>query len=272
MLNERVLDFLTRNGLRLNTDLGQHYLISEEVVDTIMRAAGVSPDDTVLEIGPGIGVLTERLLMTAHAVTAVEIDERIIPLLENFLREGPATEHTAKLTVVHGNALSIMPPHEPYRVVANIPYHITSPLLRHLFLESPQRPTSLTLMLQREVAETICDERSAGMLTVLVRLFGSPRMVATVAPACFIPMPAVHSAIIHIACDNEPKASKDVMHRLFSVVKIAFGQKRKMLRNTLGSLPHGTEIMAKADIDPRRRPQTLSIEEWIRLASMFERL
>lgn len=272
MLKERVCTFLAKSGLRLNTELGQHYLISDEVVDTIIRAAAIHPQDTILEIGPGIGILTERLLMSAHAVTAVEIDERIIPLLQHFLREGPAADHTAKLTVIHGNALSVMPPHEPYRVVANIPYHITSPLLRHLFLESPQRPTSLTLMLQREVAETICDERSAGMLTVLVRLFGTPRMVATVDPVCFIPMPAVHSAVIHIACDTVPKTDIDVMRRLFSLVKIAFGQKRKMLRNTLGSLPHGSEIMAKADIDPRRRPQTLSIEEWIRLASMFERL
>ncbi len=271
MLQERVLKFLSKKGLRLNTDLGQHYLVSEHVLDAIMRASAVGEKDTVLEIGPGIGVLTERLLIAAQQVIAVELDGRIIPLLRDFLSEGPAATQLKKLSLIEGNALSLQPPNQAYTVVANIPYHITSPLLRHLFLESSHTPTSLTLMIQKEVAETICDTKSAGLLTILVGLFGTPRMIAHVDPSCFIPAPAVLSAVIHIDCYQTPKASPPVMQRLFSLTKLAFGQKRKMLSNTIGSLPEGKKKMDESGIEPTRRPQSLTIDEWIRLASSFER-
>jgi 16S rRNA (adenine1518-N6/adenine1519-N6)-dimethyltransferase len=157
-------------------------------------------------------------------------------------------------------------PQIPYKVVANIPYHITSPLLRHLFLESKRTPMSLTLLIQREVAEKICDAKDAGMLTILVALFGKPNLVTTVPPDSFLPPPKVDSAILHITCFTKPLAEPEIIDRIFRLTKIAFGQKRKMLRNTLGAFQGGMERLAGLGIAQDRRPQTLSIEEWIALA------
>ena len=155
------------------------------------------------------------------------------------------------------------------KIVANIPYHITSPLLHHIFLESPATPTSLTLLIQREVAETICDAENAGILTILVGLFGTPRYVASISAEAFLPPPKVDSAVLHIDCFEAPLADRETIDHIFSLTKAAFGGKRKMLRNTLGQLPNGMEKLAEAGIDPTRRPQTLSVKEWITLAGIL---
>jgi 16S rRNA (adenine1518-N6/adenine1519-N6)-dimethyltransferase len=246
-LAKDVRQFCSTCGLRLNRDLGQHFLIDPEVLE---------------EIGPGIGVLTRELLDRVASVTAVEIDPRFPPLLQAFV----GFERMKKLTVVKGNALEVSFPETPYKIVANIPYHITSPLLRHAFLESTCPPKSLTLLIQREVAEKICDEEQRGILTIVVGLFGTPRLIRTVPPEAFLPPPAVKSAILHVTALPAPRADAETIERVLRLVKIGFGQKRKMLRNTFASLPGGTEMLASAGIDPTRRPETLSIDEWITLA------
>ena len=134
-----VTSFLKTHGIRLNTDLGQHFLINESVLDRIVEAANIQPKDTIVEIGAGIGILTRELVKKAQRVTAIEIDAKLIPLLKEF------TANPTHLTIINGNALHISFPTEPYKIVANIPYHITSPLLRHAFLESSSPPQSLTL-------------------------------------------------------------------------------------------------------------------------------
>ncbi|MDD5469982.1 MAG: 16S rRNA (adenine(1518)-N(6)/adenine(1519)-N(6))-dimethyltransferase RsmA [Candidatus Peribacteraceae bacterium] len=262
-LGDTVRQFCSAHRLHLNTDLGQHYLIDEEILQTIVTSAALRPDDVAVEIGPGIGVLTRKLLEKARAVLAIELDKRVIPLLHEFVGKSD------KLQVIQDNALRVPLPEEPYKIVANIPYHITSPLLRHAFLESKRIPASLTLLIQREVAEKICDEKDAGMLTILVRLFGKPRIAALVPPSAFLPPPKVNSAVLHIECFAEPLVEPQVIEEIFTLTKLAFGQKRKMLRNTLGTLPDGMEQLSQANIDPERRPQTLSIEEWIALARSF---
>lgn len=229
----------------------------------IITTAALQSDDSVVEIGPGIGVLTKKLLEKARTVLAVELDARVIPLLHEFVGKH------SNLQVIHDNALRVCFPEEPYKIVANIPYHITSPLLRHAFMESKTTPVSMTLLIQREVAEKICDENDAGMLTVLVRLFGKPRIAALVPPSAFLPPPKVNSAVLHIECFAEPLVEPQVIEKIFTLTKLAFGQKRKMLRNTLGALPDGMEKLSQAHIDPKRRAQTLSIEEWIALARSF---
>lgn len=259
-LSDEIRQFCRGHGLRLNTDLGQHFLLDSSILDHIVKAAELKPNDTVVEIGPGIGVLTRELLKSAGEVIAIELDDRMIPLLREF------TEENRRLCVVEGNALHIAMPQTPYKVVANIPYHITSPLLRHLFLESQKTPASLTLLIQREVAERICDTKDAGMLTILVGLFGTPTMVTRVPPEAFLPPPKVHSAVLHIACFDEPLADRQIVERLFKLTKAAFGQKRKMLRNTLGAFHGGIERLTGLGIAPTRRPQTLSVQEWIALA------
>lgn len=255
-----------QRGLRLNTDLGQHFLVDESALACIAEAADIREDDRVVEIGPGIGILTRELAKRARKVSAVEVDERLIPLLKSFL-SGEDKDLLTKVAITRGNALRVPLPAEPYKIVANIPYHITSPLLRHIFLESATAPASMTLLIQKEVAETICD--GGGILTILVGLFGTPHRVCTVGSGAFLPPPKVDSAVLHVECFREPLADRAAIARIFSLTKIAFGQKRKMLRNTLGKLPEGMTRLAQLGIDPERRPQTLSIQEWIALAGTF---
>lgn len=263
-LREEVLQFCRSNGLKLNTDLGQHYLVNQHVLDAIMHAAKVQPEDVIVEIGCGIGILTRELLAKAKHVQAIEIDERVVPLCRLFTKKISAGD--TALNIVTGNALEVPYPTSPYKVVANIPYHITSPLLRHCFFEAPVKPTSLTLLIQKEVALKICDQKETSVLAVAVRLFGNPTIVCHVSPKDFIPAPKVDSSVIHIECYKEPLADEATINAIMKLVKHAFSQKRKMLRNTFGSLPQGLELLQKANIAPTRRPQTITIKEWITLA------
>jgi 16S rRNA (adenine1518-N6/adenine1519-N6)-dimethyltransferase len=262
-LADTVRRFCIKQGLKMNTDLGQHFLIDDTILAAIVEAANIQKDDEVLEIGAGIGILTHELLRKTKHVTTIEIDTKLIPLLHAYIK---ACGENKVPTVIPGNALNVTFPEKPYKIVANIPYHITSPLLRHAFLESTQTPTSLTLLIQREVAEKICDTTDAGILTIVVALFGKPRIVVNVPPKAFLPPPKVDSAVLHIDCFSEPLTDPATMERVFMLTKHGFSQKRKMLRNTLGSLPSGMEMMEALHIEPTRRPQTLSIHEWIQLA------
>lgn len=264
-LRERVGNFLRNHGVRLNTDLGQHFLVDEEVLDMIVRSSGITPDDHIVEIGPGIGVLTNELIKRAEKVTAIELDERMIPLLKNFLSKNEK-RLTKNMHIIHANALHTPFPETPYKIVANIPYHITSPLLRHAYLESSVPPTAMTLLIQREVAEKICDEKHAGILTIMVKLFGTPHDVATVKPGAFLPPPKVDSAVLHIVTHAQPIADRQTIDDILRLLKIAFAGKRKMLRNTIGLRDGGMAHLASARIDPTRRPETLAVEEWIALA------
>ena len=264
-LESTVKNFCSENNLRLNTDLGQHFLIDNEVLQSIVNAAQLESDDIVIEIGPGIGILTCELLKHARKVTAIEIDNRMIPLIKKFVDYSLQTTHYS-LEIIQDNALNTPFPSKPYKVVANIPYHITSPLLRHAFLESKATPKTMTLLIQREVAEKICSKTDSGMLTILVHLFGSPRIITHVPPSSFLPPPKVQSSILHIDCFDEPKAEPKVIEEIFRLTKIAFGKKRKMISNSIGELDGGMELLEKAGIDPDRRPQTISIDEWKSLA------
>jgi 16S rRNA (adenine1518-N6/adenine1519-N6)-dimethyltransferase len=264
-LREHVAGFLRHRGIRLNTDLGQHFLVEEDVLETIVDTAKIGPQDHVVEIGPGIGILTSELLMRAGTVTVIELDNRMIPLMRDFLP--PKSKRQAQeFHVITGNALSTDFPVTPYSIVANIPYHITSPLLRHAYLESPVHPTTMTLLIQREVAERICDEEHAGLLTIMVRLFGTPKFICKVPPGAFMPPPAVDSAVIHIVSHPKPIADRAQIDNVLWLLKIAFAGKRKMLRNTLGSIEGGAEALAQVKIDPTRRPENLKVDEWLALA------
>ncbi len=269
-LQTDIRQFCVKHRLKLNTELGQHFLIDQNVLNAIVEAADINASDHVVEIGPGIGVLTKELLRKARKVTAIELDDRMIPLLKRYTKDSP------KLTVIRENALHVGMPPTPYKIVANIPYHITSPLLRHVFLESNVPPTSMTLLIQREVADRICppvrpngragDTENAGMLTIIVGLFGKPEKVINVPPKAFLPPPEVDSAVIHIACYGKPLVDAATLERVMKFTKIAFGMKRKMLRNSFGTFPGGLELLSVAGIAETRRPQTLTVEEWIAVA------
>ncbi len=267
MLREEVLKFLQSNDVRLNTDIGQHFLIDPFVLETILEAAKLKANEHVIEVGPGIGVLTRELLGKQADVTAIEIDPRFIPLLKAFVKPIAKSQ---KLQAILGNALHIPPPTQgPYKVVANIPYHITSPLLHHFLLEATVRPASMTVLIQKEVAENICDDGSRSILTVLVKLFGKPTLECIVPPACFVPPPAVDSAVIHIECFNEPIVDTETAKKVLALAKHAMSGRRKMLNNTIGKLPGGSEALKNASIPASLRPQDLSVEQWIALEKIL---
>ena len=270
-LSDHVRQFCSNHRLKLNKELGQHFLTDQEVLDQIIEAADIKPDDHIVEIGPGIGILTKELLQKTGKVTAIELDKRMIPLIEEYTQFSiPCPERSRRVnsqfSIIQNNALKVPFPTEKHKIVANIPYHITSPLLRHAFLESETQPRSITLLIQKEVAEKICDTKSAGILTILVNLFGKPQLITTVPPESFLPPPKVNSAVLHIECFDEPLTDKENLEEIFRLTKIAFGQKRKMLRKTIGAFQGGMERLSAADIDEKRRPQELSVEEWVRLA------
>lgn len=266
-LPSRIRQFCKAFGHRIDTDKGQHFLVDQTVLDAIINAADIQPDDAIIEIGAGIGVLTKELIERTANVTTIEIDASLLPILQAYLQQKGGSGKMP--TIINDNALHVDFPTVPYKIVANIPYHITSPLLRHAFLEGAHVPTSLTLLIQREVAEKICDENDRSLLGVIVALFGTPKIVCHVPPSAFLPPPKVDSAVLHIDCFAKPLADAQVMEEVFRLAKHAFSQKRKMLRNTMSDLPGGKEAMEKAGIDPTRRPQTLSVQEWIALAEMM---
>lgn len=254
----------TAHGITMNTDFGQHFLCDPTVLRDVLDAGAVTRDDTVLEIGAGMGILTKELLSRAGKVITIEVDKRWLPLLEEYIGEEPIRR--GRLEIIKANALKVPFPTERYKIVANIPYHITSRLLRHVFTQTERRPDSITLLVQKEVADKICGRDGRTMLTILVELFGKPKIVRSVPPGAFMPPPKVDSAIIHIDCYKEPLLDKQGLDSVFRITSLAFGKKRKMLRRSLGKIHGGMELLSRAAIDPERRPETLSIEEWVVLA------
>lgn len=264
MVDEKIRELLRKHGIRLNTDAGQHFLTDEDVLAEIICAADLSPADRVFEIGPGIGVLTAELVKRAVNVIAVEIDPRFPPLIREY------TDNAPNLEIIVGNALQTpTPSNGPFKVVANIPYHITSPLLHHLFMESAVLPSSVTLLIQREVAENIASKTSDSMLTVLTRIYGEPSLLRLVSPDSFLPPPQVDSAVLHIKCFAQPKVDTQTAQKILNLAKHGMSKRRKMLSNSIGELPFGMEAMAAVKIDHTRRPQTLKIDEWIALEAEF---
>lgn len=263
-------------GLRARHSLSQNFLADPEVLERILAEAAPTPGRHVLEIGPGLGFLTGGLLETGALVTAVELDRG----LAAFLRERYADElEGGVLRLIDGDALdldltTVVPP--PYDVVANLPYHITSPIL-HRLLGSTPRPERLVLMVQREVAERIAAP-PGGMsyLSVFVQYHARVRIAFEVPPEAFEPEPAVKSAVIVVEPypNDDRLPSAEAEDALWRLVQASFRERRKMLHNVLSrQLPVGpaevTAALAAAGIDPDRRPQTVAVGEWLALLEAF---
>ena len=258
-------------GLRARHALSQNFLADTEVLDAILEAAEPAPGGRVLEIGPGLGLLTGGLLGAGTTVTAVELDRGLV----GFLRERFETPlATGQLTLVEGDALDQDLPNlvrPPFDVVANLPYHITSPILHRLLGEAP-RPRRLVLMVQREVAERIAaPPGKMSYLSVFVQYHARVRIAFLVPPTAFEPEPAVESAVIVVEpYDADDRLSAEDEDSLWRVVQAGFRERRKMLHNVLSrQLPvdaaHVDTALAAAGIDPDRRPQTLAVGEWLKL-------
>jgi 16S rRNA (adenine1518-N6/adenine1519-N6)-dimethyltransferase len=258
--------------------LGQHFLKDRSVPPRMAEAARLQPHDLVVEVGPGLGVLTEelagRLDPSAGRLIAIELDSTLLPLLKERFADRP---HVA---FVHGDVLQVDPAQltraRPYKVVANLPYYITSAVLRH-FLESAARPESLTVMVQREVAERmVAAPPNMSLLSVAVQFYGRPRVLFRVPRGAFSPPPKVESAVVHIDVyrPEERPVSVPGEEQFFRVVHAGFSQRRKQLANTLAAgLGVPKELVAtrlrQIGIDPARRAETLSLQEWAAVASVF---
>ena len=265
---ESIPRMLKRYGIRPSKSLGQNFLVDPAALERVITAAEIDVDDEVLEIGSGLGNLTRRLAEVSKRVVAVEIDEQFIPVLRDRLAPFKNIEIIcADILEVDAGDLFDQP---GYLVVANIPYYITSALMRYL-LEAPLQPARLTLTVQKEVAERMC--AGAGQYSLLalsVQVYGHPRIVGKIPAGAFYPTPKVDSAIVRADIYDEPLIPREKLDPFFKLTKAGFSQKRKTLRNSLaGGMGWGKEkaeaILLKAEVDPQRRAQTLAIEEWGRL-------
>ena len=259
---------LKRYGLRADKSLGQNFLQDDSVLEKIADAAEILEDDCVLEIGPGLGSLTRYLAVSAKQVTAVELDFDLLAPLRAVLQP------YQNVRVVHGDILKLsiskLIDQPNYIVAANIPYNITSAIIRHL-LEGDIKPRRVVLTIQKEVAERICaTPGDLSLLALSVQVYGKPSIAAKIPAAAFHPAPKVDSAILRIDIYDEPLVPHDLINSFFKLSKAGFGQKRKTLRNSLASGLHisttdAEALLTSAGIDFMRRAETLSIEEWKQL-------
>ncbi len=265
---------LRQYNLHPDRSLGQNFLVEEGALAKVAAAAEIGPEETVLEVGPGLGSLTRHLAAQARRVVAVELDPDLLPALAAVLKP-----HT-NVEVVQGDILALplqslgLPP--GYKVAANIPYYITSAVIRHL-LEAQSRPACIVLTVQREVAERVCAKPGdMSVLAVSVQFYSAPRIVARIPAGAFYPRPNVDSAVVRL--DVLPRRAVDVKdsEAFFRVVKAGFSQKRKQLRNALsgGMQMSGEQVEAwlgRAGVDPRRRAETLALQEWAALSESLPR-
>jgi 16S rRNA (adenine1518-N6/adenine1519-N6)-dimethyltransferase len=260
-------ELLDRYQIEPKKSLGQNFLFDENVLWRIVDAAELEPADRVLEIGPGLGALTRLLAQTAVSVTAIELDDRLLPILRYELAAFP------NVNLVHGDILQHDPARwfdRPYKVVANVPYYITGAILRHL-LAAEHKPTRLVLTVQKEVAERLTAvPPHMSLLAVSAQYFGPVQRVATLKAGAFWPRPDVDSAVIRLDVTNPHPANEA---QFFRVARAGFSQKRKQLHNNLHQLGLTKEeldtLLATAGIDGRRRAETLTLQEWQQLTEQL---
>ncbi len=271
-LYQEVRAALRESVFKPKKKLGQHFLVHGRTIEAILRLLDPSPQDEILEIGPGLGFLTRRLVDLAGKVWAVEVD----PFLIQWLRTSPLGSHPG-LDLIQGDVLKvplddILSGHR-VKLVANLPYNISTPVLFRLF-ELRDHFSLLVLMVQREVAERMAASpgtKSYGTLSIWCQVHGQILDKVSVSPESFFPRPKVRSTVLKIALHPEPLLPAERLPVLRALVRAAFGQRRKTLGNALtGWLKKGREeveaLLRRQGIDPRRRGETLNIEEFIRLA------
>lgn len=263
--------------VKAKKSLGQNFLKDQSILKRIIEAGEVSKDDLVVEIGPGKAALTKHLLDHAGRVIAVELDEYLAhKLTEQFTQEN--------FEIIHGDALDYSPPKKAYKLIANIPYYISSPLINHFLLEQFQHgnpPSLIVIMIQKEVAEKIiAGNKKHSVLSLQVHLFGEPELICIVPPEAFEPSPKVESAVIKITVNKKPKidldTKKDELKKLFWLFHMSFAQKRKKLSNNLANAFKKTPaeirgILQRIGIHEAARAEELSLQEWEKLFNEFIR-
>ena len=268
-------NFLYAHHIRPNKAFGQNFLVDRDVLLHIVEAAEIHADDQVLELGAGTGVLTRELAKRARRVVAVELEREMLSLLTK------TTHNYTNVEIMERNLLYIDPKEifgsEPYKLVANLPYYIASPTFRH-FLESTNPPRLFVVMVQYEVAQRIvAAPGDLSLLGVSIQFYGEPKIVAHVPARAFYPAPKVDSAILRIDLKDEVPLTPRQRDSFFRLVQAGFSERRKQLHN---SLAHGLHrknadlqpLLLAAKIDPSRRAETLSIEDWLRLWHEMEKI
>ena len=277
------IEVLQKYGFVFQKRFGQNFLIDTHVLDRIIEASEITKDDFVLEIGPGIGTMTQYLAEAAREVTAVEIDDALIPILKDTLKEWD------NVTVLHGDILKTdirkiadeKNQGRPIKVVANLPYYITTPIIMGLF-ESHVPVDSITVMVQKEVADrmqTGPGSKDYGALSLAVQYYAEGKIVANVPPNCFMPRPKVGSAVIRLTRHQNPPVTTLDEKLMFRLIRASFNQRRKTLSNSLKNsqeLPYSREevetAITECGLPLNVRGEALTLEQFARLSDAFSKL
>lgn len=272
------IEVLQKYNFNFQKKFGQNFLIDTSVLDRIIAAAGITEDDCVLEVGPGIGTMTQYLAESAREVVAVEIDKNLIPILEDTLSEYD------NVTVINDDILKVDVNRivqeknggRPIKVVANLPYYITTPIIMGLF-ENHVPLKSITIMVQKEVADRMQvgpGTKDYGALSLAVQYYAKPEIVANVPPNCFIPRPGVGSAVIRLTRYEQPPVYVEDERKMFGLIRASFGQRRKTLVNGLGNAPElglakerVAAVLEEIGLSPTIRGEALTLEQFAELSN-----
>lgn len=275
---QNTIAMLQKYHFNFQKKFGQNFLIDTNVLDKIVAAAGVTKEDCVLEIGPGIGTMTQYLAEAARKVVAVEIDKALIPILEESLSAYD------NVTIINGDILKVDINHivqeynggKPIKVVANLPYYITTPIIMGLF-EQHVPLDSITVMVQKEVAERMQvgpGTKDYGALSLAVQYYAKPEIVANVPPNCFIPRPNVGSAVIRLTRYEEPPVQVEDEAKMFALIRASFNQRRKTLVNGLGNAAglsldkqHVAEVLEQMGLPVTVRGEALTLGQFAQLSN-----
>jgi 16S rRNA (adenine1518-N6/adenine1519-N6)-dimethyltransferase len=274
-------DVLEKHNFKFKKKYGQNFITDPGILNKVVSTGDISPEDIVVEIGPGAGTLTKAIAARAGQVIAIEIDKELLPILQENLAE------CGNIKIIEGDALKIdldklveeiTGQRKPYKIVANLPYYITSPLVMH-FLENKFNIQRIIIMVQKEVAERFTAQpgtKDYGALTVSINLYSKPKIAFFVSRNVFTPRPDVDSAVVDLVIREEPPYKINNIDILKRLVKAAFNQRRKTLTNALKALntekDQIVQILKDADIDPKRRGETLTLEEFVRIANRLATL
>ena len=275
---QNTIEVLQKYRFNFQKKFGQNFLIDTHVLDKIIDASGVTEDDFVLEIGPGIGTMTQYLCERAGEVVAVEIDKNLIPILSDTLK------NYSNVTVINEDILKLdicklaeeKNQGKPIKVVANLPYYITTPIIMGLF-ESHVPIDSITIMVQKEVAERMQEgpgSKEYGALSLAVQYYAKPEIVANVPPNCFMPRPNVGSAVIRLTRHEKPPVEVEDEKLMFRIIRASFNQRRKTLANGLNNSPEihlPKESIVSLGVPENIRGEALSLEQFAQLSNEIGR-
>ncbi len=272
------MDLVKKHGFKFTKSLGQNFLIDDNIVDKIVAGAGIGPGDKIIEVGPGIGTLTREMASRAEALMAVEIDKNLIPILADTLGDYDNVKIVNE-DIIKADIRGLIDENlsgGPVKLVANLPYYITTPIIMR-FLEENINVTDIVVMVQKEVAERMNAQpggKDFGALSVAVQYYCDTEIVVKVPRHLFVPQPNVDSIVIALRIRPERKYKVDDEDLYFKVVKAAFGQRRKTLLNSISSMGNLSkdqvkEALEEAGIDPKRRGETLSLDEFAILSNVI---